>query len=186
MFLVLAVGLYTSRVVLGILGGKDYGLYNIVGSIVVLFGFLQQVLNNATYWNTEDYIHNILRLKLKHVLEHVIFHIFKASMKKYVIRKTRQIELAFDYDNSNKVITWCGQNRIEKEIHLNSWMGDGTKMKFENIMLNIPSNYDAYLKCMYCDYMKLPPKEDQVSHHYVAYLNMDKRETLTQVLNKIG
>lgn len=49
MFLVLAVGLYTSRVVLETLGVKDYGLYNVVGSIVVLFGFLQQALNNATY-----------------------------------------------------------------------------------------------------------------------------------------
>lgn len=49
MFLVLAVGLYTSRVVLGTLGVKDYGLYNVVGSVVVLFGFLQQALNNATY-----------------------------------------------------------------------------------------------------------------------------------------
>lgn len=49
MFLVLAVGLYTSRVVLETLGVEDYGLYNVVGSIVVLFGFLQQALNNATY-----------------------------------------------------------------------------------------------------------------------------------------
>ena len=49
MFLVLAVGLYTSRVVLGALGVEDYGLYNVVGSVVVLFGFLQQALNNATY-----------------------------------------------------------------------------------------------------------------------------------------
>lgn len=49
MFLVLAVGLYTSRVVLGTLGVEDYGLYNVVGSVVVLFGFLQQALNNATY-----------------------------------------------------------------------------------------------------------------------------------------
>lgn len=49
MFLVLAVGLYTSRVVLETLGVEDYGLYNVVGSIVVFFGFLQQALNNATY-----------------------------------------------------------------------------------------------------------------------------------------
>ena len=49
MFLVLAVGLYTSRVVLGTLGVEDYGLYNVVGCVVVLFGFLQQALNNATY-----------------------------------------------------------------------------------------------------------------------------------------
>lgn len=39
MFLVLAVGLYTSRVVLGTLGVKDYGLYNVVGSVVVLLAF---------------------------------------------------------------------------------------------------------------------------------------------------
>ena len=49
MFLVMAVGLYTSRVVLATLGVDDYGLYNVVGGVVVLFGFLQQALNNATY-----------------------------------------------------------------------------------------------------------------------------------------
>lgn len=49
MFLVMAVGLYTSRVVLATLGVDDYGIYNVVGSVVVLFGFLQQALNNATY-----------------------------------------------------------------------------------------------------------------------------------------
>jgi len=49
MFLVMAVGLYTSRVVLATLGVEDYGLYNVVGGVVVLFGFLQQALNNATY-----------------------------------------------------------------------------------------------------------------------------------------
>lgn len=49
MLLVLAVGLFTSRVVLETLGVEDYGLYNVVGSVVVLFGFLQQALNNATY-----------------------------------------------------------------------------------------------------------------------------------------
>lgn len=49
MFLVMAVGLYTSRVVLATLGVEDYGLYNVVGGVVVLFSFLQQALNNATY-----------------------------------------------------------------------------------------------------------------------------------------
>ena len=35
MFLVMAVGLYTSRVVLATLGVEDYGLYNVVGGVVV-------------------------------------------------------------------------------------------------------------------------------------------------------
>lgn len=48
-FLVLVVGLYTSRVVLKALGFEDFGIYNIVGSIVVFFSFFQSALTNATY-----------------------------------------------------------------------------------------------------------------------------------------
>ncbi|MBO4670286.1 MAG: oligosaccharide flippase family protein [Bacteroidales bacterium] len=49
MILVLVVGLYTSRVVLRALGFTDFGIYNVVGSVVVFFGFLRLALTNATY-----------------------------------------------------------------------------------------------------------------------------------------
>ena len=48
MLLLIAIGLYTSRVILQILGVEDFGLYNLVGTIVVMFTFLQSALNNAT------------------------------------------------------------------------------------------------------------------------------------------
>ena len=48
MFLVLAITLYTSRIVLKTLGIEDYGIYNIVGGIVVLFSFLNSALASAT------------------------------------------------------------------------------------------------------------------------------------------
>ena len=40
MLITLAVGLYTSRVILNTLGVEDYGVYNIVGGVVAMFGFL--------------------------------------------------------------------------------------------------------------------------------------------------
>ena len=49
MILVLFVSLYTSRVILKTLGVDDFALYNVVGSVVVFFSFLQTALNNATY-----------------------------------------------------------------------------------------------------------------------------------------
>lgn len=49
MILVLVVGLYTSRVVLRVLGFEDFGLYNVVGSVVVFLSFLKMALTNATY-----------------------------------------------------------------------------------------------------------------------------------------
>ena len=49
MVLVLIVGLYTSRIVLKVLGVEDYGIYNVVGSVVVFLNFLKMALTNATY-----------------------------------------------------------------------------------------------------------------------------------------
>ncbi len=48
LFMTLIIGLYTSRVVLLVLGISDYGLYNVVGGILVMFTFISSSLNAAT------------------------------------------------------------------------------------------------------------------------------------------
>lgn len=48
MLLVMGLSLYTSRVVLAQLGVTDYGIYNVVGSVVTIFTFISQALGNAT------------------------------------------------------------------------------------------------------------------------------------------
>jgi O-antigen/teichoic acid export membrane protein len=42
------VGLYTSREVLAQLGVSDFGIYNVVGGVIVLFSFIQSAMNSAT------------------------------------------------------------------------------------------------------------------------------------------
>lgn len=49
MVFVLIGTLYMSRIVLKVLGFEDYGIYNLVGSVVVFFTFLRSALTNATY-----------------------------------------------------------------------------------------------------------------------------------------
>jgi O-antigen/teichoic acid export membrane protein len=48
MLFTMGVSLYTSRVILRVLGVEDFGVYNIVGGIVVLFGFLNTTLAQGT------------------------------------------------------------------------------------------------------------------------------------------
>ena len=48
MLFVMGVTLYTSRVVLQALGVNDYGLYNVIGGIVVMLGFLNGCASSAT------------------------------------------------------------------------------------------------------------------------------------------
>ncbi len=46
--LVMLVTLYMSRVVLRVLGEVDYGIYNLIGGIVVFFGFMNTAMSAAT------------------------------------------------------------------------------------------------------------------------------------------
>lgn len=48
MFIIMGVTLYTSRVVLDKLGADDYGLYNVVGGVVAMLGFLNGTLSIST------------------------------------------------------------------------------------------------------------------------------------------
>ena len=47
MILLMFLGLYTSRVTLKVLGAEDFGIYNVVGGIVVLFLFFTSALTSG-------------------------------------------------------------------------------------------------------------------------------------------
>lgn len=48
MFISIIIGLYTSRVILEVLGVSDYGVYNVVGGIVAMFAFLNSAMTAAS------------------------------------------------------------------------------------------------------------------------------------------
>lgn len=48
MLLTMAIGLYTSRIVLQVLGVENYGIYTLVGGVVILFTFINNSLLSGT------------------------------------------------------------------------------------------------------------------------------------------
>ena len=46
------------------------------------------------------------------------------------------------------------------------------EVPFEDITVKVPKQYDKYLTNLYRDYMKFPPKEQQVGHHYNSGVSM--------------
>lgn len=48
MIFVMFVSLFTSRIILNRLGVTDFGIFNVIGGLVVIFGFVNQALTNAT------------------------------------------------------------------------------------------------------------------------------------------
>lgn len=48
MIFIMAVTLYTSRVILQVLGIEDYGIYNVVAGLVAMFGFFNSAMSGTT------------------------------------------------------------------------------------------------------------------------------------------
>jgi O-antigen/teichoic acid export membrane protein len=48
MFISMLIGLYISRVVLNVLGVVDFGIYNVVGGVVAMFGVLNSAMSSST------------------------------------------------------------------------------------------------------------------------------------------
>ena len=66
MFFTMAVSLFTSRVILQTLGVTDYGINNVVGGVVAMFGFLNGAMASATqrYLNVDIATGNEEHLKI--------------------------------------------------------------------------------------------------------------------------
>lgn len=71
----------------------------------------------------------------------------------------------------------------QKEIYKKEWLSEIIRLPFENIMINAPKYYHEILSQIYGDYMKLPPKEKQVSHHSHYFLDLDRRWSIEEIKN---
>lgn len=78
MFIIMAVNFYLARIVLDVLGATDYGIYNVVGTIVVIFTFLKSALSESTQrFLNYEMGKNCNFLKLRNV--------FSTSMNCYIL-----------------------------------------------------------------------------------------------------
>ena len=61
----------------------------------------------------------------------------------------------------------------KKEIVPYFWYGSGISGDFEGISVSLPVEYDKWLKKVYGDYLKLPPAEKRVTHHFTEIVDLD-------------
>lgn len=91
-----------------------------------------------------------------------------ASTKK-LVNKVEKYYSKYPLETSEYGAIVCGCYR-EREILPSSVFTTFIDVEFENNNFKVFKDYDIYLKSIYGDYMKLPPKEKQISHHmFEAY-----------------
>ena len=112
----------------------------------------------------------------------VMFFFFGWFLKKFFLKQYFSTEKKIQQMHGNYIMYYGGGYGFDKELHKREWYGDGIRVPFEGISVIIPSDYKTYLTKMYGDYMKLPPPEKQISHHYHYFYDFDKRWSLEDVM----
>ena len=79
----------------------------------------------------------------------------------------------YSFEDMNMVFNYCGAYG-EKEIMPKEYFGIGSKGVFEGVEVVLPEKYDLYLKKQYDDYMKLPPIEERIGHHFCEVIDLHK------------
>ncbi len=109
------------------------------------------------------------RSLINKILYRIYKMIFTRSTQRMIVRKMIKIAKNTDYDLTDKVIQISTGHKMNKPLD-KSVFEEKCLIEFEGNLFFAPQNYDEYLTSLYGDYMQLPPKEKQVTHHtYEAY-----------------
>lgn len=110
-----------------------------------------------------------LQVRLKHFIK--IPFIIYCKLMGINYWKKKLIETISKYDfNSSEYVACCLTQYGDKEILPKYIFQSTIQQEFEGREYSIIKNYDKYLSQLYGNYMELPPKEKQISHHnFSAY-----------------
>lgn len=87
-------------------------------------------------------------------------------------KKEKLIKKA-ETESTGVVSTLCGIWRMGENVPKYIFESF-VKMPFEGIEANVPEKWDEYLTLIYGDYMKLPPEENRIPHHYCEIIDPER------------
>ena len=105
----------------------------------------------------------------------ILLKLFKKPKTRTKIWKSAQRHMSkYNFYDSDYVTELCaGPHFMTYKYPARIYKGTA-EVEFEGIKVPIMSGYDEYLTIVFGDYMTEPPKEKQVPHHDIAYLDLNK------------
>lgn len=103
----------------------------------------------------------------KMIIKYPAFAVAKKFGTKFFMNKLYSIAEKCDYDSSKYVgcIIWASDDGL-RGIFPKEWFNEYIDVEFEGHMFRAPKEFDKVLSHCYGEYMKLPPEEARIAHHY--------------------
>jgi len=131
------------------------------------YGLKGDRLSSFCYQSTrKHYAVEITKSKLRKILKLPVFLLSKLIGKDYFQRKLESLARVKPYESSEYIgcVVWLSGGA--RDIFKKEWFDELVDWPFEKYTFKVPKCYDDVLRLTYGDYMKLPPEEDRIGHHY--------------------
>lgn len=133
----------------------------------LVYGMKGDRLSSLCYQATRDHFafENTTSL-LRKLIKYPIYLFSKICGKDFFQNKLQSLEGIKDYNTSKYVgcVVWLSGG--EKDIFLREWFDETIMVPFEKYQFRVPKYYDEVLKHGYGDYMRLPPEDQRIGHHF--------------------
>ena len=108
----------------------------------------------------------------------VALNIVKSTGKRYSIWKYAEKKMSrYSISDSEYITEICAGPGYMKNRYPKSIFEKSVYKKFEDTKMPIPIGYDKYLKIVFGDYMKLPPKEKRIPEHDAVKIDLKRPYT---------
>ena len=101
--------------------------------------------------------------------------------RKKILRKADECVNAISTKKGNIVLNYNHLYPLEKELFNAEWFKTTISMPFEDTTIEMPTDYDDFLRHSFDDYMQLPPEEKRVGHHSCFYYNLEKHMDVKEI-----
>lgn len=152
---------------------QQYGVYIDIFPIDGINQHYNQIIRSLQLIKFINTKRAIISIHTRKPLKNIILLLGKiilstTSIEKLLQKLYKNATLA-NYNSSDKVGNIVYPTN-DKEIIDKKHIEKTIDHEFENRIYKIPQGYDFWLRQLYGDYMKFPPKEQQITHHkFTAY-----------------
>lgn len=110
--------------------------------------------------------------KLKVWLSRCLLRLFSSAKSRYRIWSFAEKQMRkYPFEKAKYVTELCVGPKYMGNIYCKEDFASAIWVSFEDTNMPIPVGYDRYLRQVFGDYMTLPPKEAQVSHHDSVWID---------------
>ena len=141
--------------------------------------------NSNKFYSFSKFFEFLYDFKWKQAIGIIYRHFFRKIIRAKALAEMNRISSKYEYGNSDKIVeydTYLGLKGVMEK----NWFDSYVLMDFEGYRVRMPSSYDNYLKHFFGDYMCYPPVDQQCSNHYVAFVDLNKRIPIKDILRQLN